>query len=74
MRISNQTQHKETNRYGYTNLRVAKLNGKKRVQCIFNAIKSSSNLGKKQVANGERERTIQSNKEQLKKKKSNVSQ
>ena len=40
MRISNQTQHKETNRYGYTNLRVAKLNEKKKkLQCIFNAIK-----------------------------------
>ena len=59
MSISNQTQHKETNRYGYTNLRVAKLNGKKKkkkLQCIFNAIKSSSNVGKQQVANGERER------------------
>ena len=66
MRISNQTQHKETNRYGYTNLRVAKLNGKKRVQCIFNAIKSSSNLGKKQVANGEREREREREREQYK--------
>ena len=52
--------------YGYTNLRVAKLNGKKRVQCIFNAIKSSSNLGKKQVANGEREREREREREQYK--------
>ena len=41
MRISNKIQHKETNSYGYTNLRVEKLNGekKKKLQCIFNAIK-----------------------------------
>ena len=35
---------------------VEKLNEKKKLQCIFNAIKSSSNLGKQQVVNGERER------------------
>ena len=54
------------------------------LQCIFNAIKSSSNFGKQQATNGERERErerereiygkekkIQSNKEQIKKKKIN---
>ena len=42
-----QTKYNIKNSYGYTNLGVAKLNEKKKkLQCIFIAIKLSSNFGK----------------------------